>query len=218
MQLDGEMAYEGLRDRILPGDVIAFSGTGFPSETVKLATRSVVSHVGIIVRVDRAAEGTFPIVMEASPIEGFSGVGIRDLGDRILHHPGNIWWLPLDLEQRRRLDQAALVKFLWEQDGKPYDTVQAINSALDFRCEVSGLAQLTANEENFDQLFCSELVIGGLKAGGLLAGVNASELTPADLCQLAIYAPQYYGLKIIDTHLEIASYNSVPISQAEQFH
>jgi hypothetical protein len=53
----------------------------------------------------------------------------------------------------------------------------------------------TKNEENFDKLFCSELVAAGLEAAGTIGKVNSSEVTPIDLCRWKIYEKDYYQLK-----------------------
>ncbi len=45
-----KIRYENVRDRMRPGDVIAFGGKGHFSEIIKFATRSDVSHVGVILQ------------------------------------------------------------------------------------------------------------------------------------------------------------------------
>lgn len=40
--------YDRVRDRMQPGDIIAFSGKGNFSELIKWVTRSEVSHIGIV--------------------------------------------------------------------------------------------------------------------------------------------------------------------------
>ena len=42
--------YKEVRNQMKPGDIVAFSGKGNFSEIIKWATRSVVSHVGIILQ------------------------------------------------------------------------------------------------------------------------------------------------------------------------
>ncbi len=208
-------AYINLRHRILPGDVIAFCGKGLPSEVVKVATRSTVSHVGIVMQIDMKEDGPHPQVIESSPIEGFDGVAIRDLGDRLREHAGNVWWLPLSKQVRVTLDAQRLKAFLIQQNCKPYDPIQAINSGLAFARNVPFLGRLTCNVENYDKFFCSELVVAGLKASGTLQGMNASDVTPATLCQLSLYTPEYHALKVVDEGVEIADYNSVAPDMGE---
>jgi len=54
---------------------------------------------------------------------------------------------------------------------------------------------VTHNIEDFSRLFCSELVAAALEASGAISHLNASEVTPIDLCQFAIYREDYYQLK-----------------------
>lgn len=49
--------------------------------------------------------------------------------------------------------------------------------------------------EDFSRFFCSELVAAGLEAGQAVPRINASEVTPIDLCRWAIYEPDYYLLQ-----------------------
>ncbi len=43
-----EANYQDIRAQIKPGDIIAFSGKGNFSEIIKWATKSEVSHVGVV--------------------------------------------------------------------------------------------------------------------------------------------------------------------------
>ena len=200
--------YEPLRHRIQPGDIIAFSGQGISSEIVKVATRSEVSHVGIILRCEMQRDLIHPQLMESSPIEGFHGVAISDLEDRITNHKGNMWWLPLRTERRQRLQLEKFQKFLLAQDKKGYDPFQAINSGLSKLHNIPGIGRFTRSRENLDRLFCSELAAAALKKGGVLPGVNPSGITPSQLCQLAIYQPKYHLLKSVE-ETQIVAYNSM---------
>ncbi|MGD8931607.1 MAG: hypothetical protein PVI52_03485, partial [Chromatiales bacterium] len=51
------------------------------------------------------------------------------------------------------------------------------------------------NSEDFSKFFCSELVAAGLEMAGAVGAVNASEVTPIDLCRWKIYQGSYYQLK-----------------------
>ena len=90
---------------------------------------------------------------------------------------------------RRKFNQDEFFDFLIEQKGKAYDLFQALRSALD------SLGPLTENREDFARFFCSELVAAGLKAAGATPRVNASEVTPIDLCRWKIYATDYHQIK-----------------------
>lgn len=208
MALPSASPYAPLRHKIQPGDIIAFSGQGISSEIVKVATRSEVSHVGIILRCELRQDLIHPLLMESSPIEGFHGVAISDLEERITHHKGNMWWLPLRSERRQSLQVEKFQKFLLAQNKKKYDPIQAINSGLSKLHSIPGLGRLTRSRENLDRLFCSELAAAALKAGKVLPRINPSGITPSQLCQLAIYKPEYHLLKSVE-ETEIVAYNSM---------
>lgn len=63
------------------------------------------------------------------------------------------------------------------------------------------------NIEDFSTFFCSELVAAGLEAGGAIKSINASEVTPIDLCMFSLYQPDYYQIK--GKISEIRGFNSI---------
>ena len=85
--------------------------------------------------------------------------------------------------------------FLFSQVGKGYDTIQAIKSALDALDGLPLLSRLTRNEEDFSEFFCSELAAAALEEAGVTPKINASEVTPIDLCRFNIYQDKYFLLK-----------------------
>jgi len=188
--------YANVRNQIQPSDVIAFSGKGSVSEVIKQATRSTVSHVGVILEPQLLIEGgpqeeSSLQIMESTP----RGVRIRQLSDLIKSYSGKMWWLPLSDAVREKMDLRKFHYFLLSQEHKPYDVPQAIKSALDALDDDLRLGQVTHNIEDFSRLFCSELVAAALEASGAISHLNASEVTPIDLCQFAIYREDYYQLK-----------------------
>ena len=77
--------YATIREKMQPGDVIAFGGKSHFSEVIKWATRSSVSHVGVIlqtVRRDLASSdgpGYFNQIIESTTINDLPlGVARRD--------------------------------------------------------------------------------------------------------------------------------------------
>jgi len=203
-----QASYADVRDRIRPGDVIAFCGEETASEIIKWATRSSVSHVGVILRPERLAKGesqqeACDHLMEATP----RGVKIKRLSQRVKHYDGKIWWLPLSDAIRQRMDLERFHDFLLEQEHKPYDVPQAVKSALDALDDDPLLGLVTRNIEDFSSLFCSELIAAALEASGAISHLNASEVTPIDLCRFAIYQEDYYQLK--GEHELIEGYNTL---------
>lgn len=192
--------YASVRSKMQPGDVIAFGGKGNFSEIIKWATRSTVSHVGVIMQSKmildgQAQNGFFNQIIESTSLNGFSGVVISRLSDRINSYDGEIWWLPLRSEVHKKLNRKKFFDFCLHQKGKPYDTPQAVKSALDTLDQIPIIGNVTHNVEDFSSFFCSELVTGALEKGGAIKNINSSEVTPIDLCMFNLYHTHYFQLK-----------------------
>jgi len=192
--------YTQIRSKMKPGDVIAFGGKGHFSEIIKWATRASVSHVGVIMQSRMILNGNvqpgfFNQIIESTSLKGFSGVSISRLSDRINHYEGEIWWLPLSDTAQASLDAKKFFDFCLHQKGKPYDTPQAVKSALDAFDKAPLIGGMTYNVEDFSKFFCSELVTAALKKGGVIKKINASEVTPIDLCMFRLYQGNYTQLK-----------------------
>ncbi len=178
--------YRNVRQEMLPGDVIAFGGCGMFSRVVKFATNSNVSHVGIILQTKIPEDNTgrfFNQIIESTSLDGSNGVTISRFSERLRNYVGDVWWLPLTDSARKRFNQKLFFDFMLEQEGKPYDVPQAIKSALD---SLDGIG-LFYNKEDFSKLFCSELAAAGLEKSEVLPEINASEVTPIDLCEFLIF-------------------------------
>jgi hypothetical protein len=94
------------------------------------------------------------------------------------------------------------------KDRKPYDMPQAIKSSLDALDNLPfGMHGPGYNREDFSKFFCSELVAAGLEVAGAVGTVNASEVTPIDLCRWKIYRSDYYLLKG-DSSKKISRFNT----------
>lgn len=207
--------YEEIRGLMQPGDVIAFSGNGDLSEVIKWATRSQVSHVGVVLQSklligDTPQQGFFNQIIESTSLNGFSGVTISRLSDRVDAYDGQMWWLPLSDEARGQLDLTGFFDFLIHHDRRPYDAPQAILSALDTLDGIPLLGRATTqNVEDFNKFFCSELVAAALEAGGVIDRINAAEVTPVDLCRFNLYADEYVQFKVVEEPQEIHGFNSL---------
>lgn len=207
--------YDEIRNKIRPGDVIAFSGKSNFSEIIKVFTRSAVSHVGIVLQAEILGapglnrDGHMNQVIESATINGKSAVTISRLRDRVNTYGGEMWWLPLGVEARAKVDAKLDVFYSWclSQEGKQYDVNQALKAGLDALDRLLGPASLTMNKEDFTKFFCSELVAAALEETGALPRINASEVTPIDLCSFTIFAPDYSQIR--GDHREIRGFNSV---------
>jgi len=204
------VTYDEVRDKMRPGDVIAFGGKGHFSEIIKWATRAPVSHVGVILQTQLASGSSnddfYNQVIESASINGFSGVSVSNMSARLMYD-GEIWWLPLSDAAREKFNEKQFVDFLLRQDHKPYDAPQAVTSALDALDRAPVIGSLTRNREDFERFFCSELVAAGLEKASVIPNINASEVTPVDMCMFRLYTADYYQLK--GEQKEIKGYNSV---------
>jgi hypothetical protein len=204
--------YKDARDKMKAGDVIAFSGKGNFSDIIKWATRAAVSHVGVILQSKLLVDGDpqsgmFNQIIESTSLNGFSGVSVSRLSDRLDTYDGEIWWLPLSQKISEKMDKKKFYDFLIHQERKEYDMPQAIKSALDAFDKIPVLRNATHNVEDFSRFFCSELVAAGLEAAGAIPHINASEVTPIDLCSFNLFDDEYYQLK--GNRKEIKGYNAI---------
>lgn len=190
-----KMTYDAARDYMMPGDVVAFGGRGSFAELIKFGTRSDVSHVAVVLKTEVLGNTSgryFNLLVEST---GSNGVATVRFSDLIRDYDGEIWWLPLDEEQRsERFYDAAFVDFLFNQvrDGKEYDLPQALRSALDSLDVLHGPGY---NRRDYERFFCSELIAAAFQASGLVKGINPSEVTPIELCTWNIYQGAYVHLK-----------------------
>lgn len=212
-----KVKYASVRDKMQPGDVIAFSGNGEIAQIIKLATRSQITHAAVILQTkllieDQPQAGYFNQIIESTLINGFYGVSINRLSDRLVDFDGEIWWLPLSNEVRGKMNLQAFYDFLLHQEKKPFDTLHGIRSGIDIFDKNPVLGRLTRNDESFAAFFCSELVAAGLETSGAIPQINASEVTPIDLCMFSIYQENYYQIKG-DAKKTINGYNSISAAE-----
>ena len=206
-----QIDYKSAREEMKPGDVIAFSGKGHLSEIIKWATRSPISHVGVIMQAELSfnKKGLDNLIIESTTLGNFSGVKISRMSERLRTYDGEVWWLPLNNEIRNNsFDEKKYFNFLIDNEGKPYDSIQAALAGLD-KLDTLGISKA---HEDFSRFFCSELVAESLEQAGTVSNVNASEVTPIDLCMFNIYEKNYYQLHFDVNNIkeikEIKGFNS----------
>lgn len=205
-----QQQYHSVRDFMQPGDIIAFGGNSLFSRWTKLTTRSVVTHVAIVVKTINVQADALPNsinkqesnqyfnhVMEATSYNGKRGVMTNRLSERLASYDGDIWWLPLSSESRSLFEQNKkdFFNFMAEQEGKPYDVLQLFGSAVDSIDDHPLFGGISYNQEDFNSWFCSELIAQGLETAGVVSGINASEVTPVDICRFNIFKRRYIQLK-----------------------
>lgn len=180
------------------GDVLAFQGKGFVSRAIRLWTWSRISHVGIVYDSHTMVEST-----QMDGAEGVRHVNTVDLANKYIEQGGRIALLPLSALNRHRLGVKSMRGWLDNAIGRRYDYWQVARLITPF----------WPQRPNDWSLFCSELVSMAHRAG-YLYDVNPSEMTPADVCRLRIYAPAYYQVATGERPevLEIPRYNSMPVT------
>lgn len=181
--------YLDVRGAMAPGDVIAFGGKGHFSRLIKWATRSPVSHVAVVIQA-RTVGDKLNWIAESST----GGVKLRRISQAIDTYDGEVWWLKLSEESKQRLNTTAFNDFVVSHEGKPYDDLQC------------WLQPLGVNSEDFDKFFCSELVSAALEAGQVISSINASEVTPIQVCRMAIYGGLW---QVKGDPLELNGFNSL---------
>lgn len=197
--------YGNLREQLDTGDIAIFGGRYRLSKIIRLVTRFPASHVASILR-----DGERISFIEASEGDMYperEGVIISRFSDAIPFYKGDIWIARLAPEIRARADIPAMAKFLREQVGKAYDYDNMPKAGFDLLDRIG----LTHSRENWSKMFCSELVAAGLKAAGILGpNANTSEVSPADVIKLRIYAPIYYQIKAYDYKaIKLPEFNTI---------
>lgn len=189
-----EAKYADVRDKMQPGDVILFGGTGWISRIVKAVTGSPVSHAGIVLDAyDSSFHRVVQLIESTSlrGLRGFKGVSTCRLSTRLDGYDGAVWWLPLSSPARDRLDVQKMQGWLESHNLKRYDGWQCFRAG--FRALFG--RNIFRVKESYKKFFCSELVAGALGVGGALLGDrNPSTITPSDLARFRVYDTHYYQL------------------------
>jgi hypothetical protein len=177
--------YDDIRPSLRMGDVIAFGGYDWISKGIKLFTRSPLSHVAVVLRI---GSGGRVAVIESTTLDGRKGVQTNFLSERVEHYNGDVWALSLSESVREAVNWARFITFMDSQEGKPYDYRQCLQMAWAPLAHAPGLGFLR-NHESLSRFYCSELVAAGLEySGGLPFGTDCSDVTPQDLCSMALYS------------------------------
>ena len=166
---------------IQTGDIIAFSGRGWPSILINLFTYGVpfwhISHVGIIRRhqgelllFESTTLSDLPCVIQGRPFRGTQAVR---LNDRLKEYSGRAWHYPL-YRQMFEAESERLNGFLADHIGIPYDYIGAVRSG---GIGWSWLESLL-HQEDLSYIFCSELCAAAHRQIGMLRTDNVSRWNP----------------------------------------
>jgi len=165
--------YRKARSKIANGDVIAFhyARRSLFSQLISLWTRSRISHVGLVMRVNG----------RVAVIEALEGWGVRVYPiSRILSSGRQIEWYALRPGvDRREIVHEALAH--WGQRyASPWQFIRSFSVLTKWTLDKWGIR----NDISTKRFFCSEFVAHCLKAGGLEDDTAPSLMAPADICEL----------------------------------
>lgn len=167
---------------IKAGDMLGFSGKGFASAVINLATYGVpawsLSHVALLAK---ATDGRL-LVFESTSLsdlpcaingERFAGTQAHELDAVIQNYNGRIYHYPLYRLLYVSEDER-LTRFLMETLGTPYDMTGA------FRTAGVGLSWIESllRPQDLTSIFCSELIAAALANIGIFSTSNASRWNP----------------------------------------
>lgn len=171
--------YTGLRDVLLTGDLVLFSGEGHISTGIKLFTRSRWSHVGMVVRSDDLdsvllwESTTLSDVLDVDTALATRGVQLVLLSQRLASYRGTIGIRRLQM-RRSKAQLETLGALRRSLAGRPYEQQWRDLLCADFRF-------LGRAAPDFSSFFCSELVALAYQELGLLPRQPmAGRYVPAD--------------------------------------
>ena len=181
------LTYEDARNDLCTGDIVLFSGKGGLSHTIKLATNSKWSHVGMVLRLPDSHAAflwestTLTNLKDAIDGRVKRGVQLVLLSDRVRTYDGEISIRHLRDHTIGDTSYLDLMAFRQEVRGRAYEQgkLELIKAAYD--------GPLGHNQEDLSSLFCSELVAEAYQRLGLLQeppqGLPSNEYTPRDFAK-----------------------------------
>ena len=174
--------YREYRDEMKTGDVIACQGFDLGARIIRKVTKSLYSHVGLLVRFTEASVDRV-FVLE-SLVE--KGVLLWPLSRKLSDYNGKAWWLPLRLTgargtvTRQKKIRTRILRMAMEQLGKQYDL-----KAIKYMATKYLLRNKRIPEESHHEFICSELVAYVFDRAALLPpDLKTSDLTPGDITAL----------------------------------
>lgn len=156
--------YEDIRDIIQTGHIAMFHGKGLYTKIIRV-TAGMPTHVGCL-----QLEGGAVQLWEALN----TGVVKSYASQRVIDYEGCLWIATLKPWALARLtNHAAMAKYLEDNRGARYSWTKAFLSFFGQITRIPGKSWGRGK-------FCSELVAGWLKAGGLDLGADSTP-TPAEI-------------------------------------
>lgn len=192
--------YHDIRGQVEPYDIFLFSGRGFVSSAIRLATQSKWSHVGLSIRLpdqdwnlllESTTLSDLPDMLTGNPTKG---VQMVPLSRRISTYAGEVAWRAIQ-GPKPDSQMKELARFVREYEGRPYEQnqIELLRAALDSPFSVENL-------EDESSVFCSELVALCLRRLGILCQDSkpANEFTPADFAGPLDLLPGYTAADVVE--------------------
>jgi hypothetical protein len=203
--------YEQVRDRLAPGDVIAFRGDNWFSRLVAWMGGRGVSHVGLITwRAEgdqepefwdsnlslKHSEGKVTSPVNPRPPGRRNGPGAMSFRTMYDTYDGAIWWLPIH-PALTATQEDALDGFSYGADKRRFDIMGGVRQVVhDFLQRRFGFREAWRPvQREVEDYFCSKLVAEGLLHAGVVDARVDPNVTPGTICGWRIYRGEYWLLK-----------------------
>jgi len=170
------MKYLKYRSRMQNGDVIAFQGSDAGAKLICRSTKSIYSHVGLVVRIKDVSINRVFIAESVVP----SGVSLVSLRRKIENYPGRAWWFSLNIGGDAKRKRKFIYKWAMSELGKRYDfeLIKYIAKNVLFKSAIP--------EATKEQYICSEYVATAFDEAHLLPKDISLNLTPEQIAKLPI--------------------------------
>ncbi len=185
-------------ERMLPGDLVIFSGNAWISKAIKLFTASPVTHCGVV----RWAADPSMVGAPSTPynhafvtqstitqeVDGPQTTAMGSIVDDDYKGKVDVAWLPLSRDARSTFDAFKFYQFIGAiEDHAHYDKAGlGLYAAKDLPI----IGPLIKQSPNPYEFFCSAYAIAIYEACGVLRGINSRKVSPQGLCEIGIWDRQ----------------------------
>lgn len=168
------VSYDEIRSSLRTGDMVFCSGTYFFSKTIRMVTKSVWSHVGMIYRddfLDRIfiLESETMIGVRIAPLSKY----LKDYHGRRKPYRGRMFVARLEPEAEEESLKKA-ISFGMDQLTKPYDNWEILRIGIRI---LFGVGRKSRDRK----YICSELVYEAFRKAGVEFPYNNRSISPDDL-------------------------------------
>ncbi len=199
-------------NRMLPGDLVIFSGNAWISKAIKLFTASPVTHCGVV---RWAADAAFigsdhtpydhAFLTQSTITQEVDGPQTTALGSIVGDdYRGKVdaAWLPLSDEARKSFDAFKFYRFIGDiEDHAHYDKA---GLGLYAAKSLPIVGPLIKQHPKTTAFFCDAYAIAIYEACGVLRGINGRKVSPQGLCEMKLWDRQ---VNIFGKDIKIKGFN-----------